>query len=270
MLRNNLVQRVLSAAVILVVAIPVTIVGGPWFWGFVLLVAGAAWWECVTMARLGGMHPFLLVGGVATLGICLLAAVPPPWRDLALLVTFGAVALAALFRRDYSGVLTDITYTLFGVFWIGWLAGYAIALRDVSGSVAGLDWLLAAIAVAIAADTGAYITGRALGRHLLCPRVSPKKTVEGLVGGLLAAAAVGVAAVLLALDRPWWQGALIGAAGGLAAVLGDLLESLVKRQLGVKDSSRLIPGHGGVLDRIDGLLFVIPVMAACVILIQSG
>src|SRR6185437_8658822 len=210
MLHNNLVQRTLSAAVILIVAIPVTIVGGPWFWGFVLLVAGAAWWECVTMGRTGGMHTFLIVGGVATLGICLLAAAPPPWRDLALLVTFGSVAVAALVRRDYTGVLADIAYTLFGVFWIGWLAGYAIALRDVSGSVAGLDWLLAAIAVTIATDTGAYVTGRALGRHLLCPRVSPKKTVEGLIGGLLAAAAVGGAAALLALDRPWWQGALIG------------------------------------------------------------
>jgi phosphatidate cytidylyltransferase len=270
MLRNNLVQRILSAVVILLVAIPVTIVGGPWFWGFVLLVAAAAWWECVTMGRQGGIHPFLVVGGIATLGICLLAAAPPPWRDLALLVTFGGVALTALVRSDYAGVLADIAYTLFGVLWIGWLAGYAIALRDAPGNVAGLDWLLAAIAVTIAADTGAYVTGRALGRRLLCPRVSPKKTVEGLIGGLLAAAAVGVAAALLALDRPWWQGALFGAAGGLAAVLGDLLESLVKRQLGVKDSSRLIPGHGGVLDRIDSLLFVIPVMAAYVILTQSG
>jgi phosphatidate cytidylyltransferase len=270
MLRNNLVQRVLSAAGILIIAIPVTIFGGPWFWGFVLLVAAAAWWECVTMGRKGGMHPFLIVGGVATLGICLLAAAPAPWRELALLVTLGGVALAALVKRDYTGVLADIAYTLFGVFWIGWLAGYAISLRDVSGSVAGLPWLLTAIAVTIAADTGAYIAGRALGRHPLCPRVSPKKTVEGLIGGLLAAAAVGVVAALMALDRPWWQGALVGTAGGLAAVLGDLLESLVKRQLGVKDSSRLIPGHGGVLDRIDGLLFVIPVMAACVILIQSG
>ncbi|HEY8744588.1 MAG TPA: phosphatidate cytidylyltransferase, partial [Chloroflexota bacterium] len=130
--------------------------------------------------------------------------------------------------------------------------------------------LLTAIAVTIAADTGAYATGRAVGRHLLCPRVSPKKTVEGLVGGLAAAALVGGGAAVLAWDRPVWLGAVVGVAGGAAAVLGDLLESLVKRQLGVKDSSRLIPGHGGVLDRIDGLLFVIPVMAACVMLIQSG
>ncbi|MGI8913759.1 MAG: phosphatidate cytidylyltransferase [Chloroflexota bacterium] len=270
MLHNNLVQRILSAAVILLVAIPVTVYGGPAFSLFVLVVAAAGWWECVTMGRAGGFRPFLLVGGVATLGVCVLAAAPAVWRDLALLAAFGGVVLAALRRRDYTAVLNDMAITLFGVVWIGWLAGYAIYLRGIAGGVNGLAWLLTAIAVTIAADSGAYFTGRALGRHLLSPRVSPKKTVEGLFGGLVAAAAVGAAAALLALGRPWWQGVLIGVAGGLAAVLGDLLESLVKRQLNVKDSSRLIPGHGGVLDRIDSLLFVIPVMAACVILIQSG
>ena len=270
MLHNNLVQRILSAAVILIVAIPVTIIGGPAFWLFVLVVAAAAWWECLTMGRAHGFRPFRVVGGVAVLGICLLGAVPAQWRDLALLVAFGAIALASVLRRDYTGVLVDIAYTCFGVLWIGWLAGYAIYLRNVSGSVPGLPWLLTAIAITIAADSGAYFSGRALGRHLLAPRVSPKKTIEGLAGGLLAAGIVGAAAALLALQQPWWLGALLGVVSGLAAVLGDLLESLVKRQFDVKDSSRLIPGHGGVLDRIDSLLFVIPVVAGCVILIQSG
>jgi phosphatidate cytidylyltransferase len=270
MLHSNLVQRILSAAVILIIVIPVTIVGGPWFWLLVLLVAAAAWWECVTMGRSRGLRPFRIVGGVAVLAICLLGAAPGQWRELGLLATFGAVVLAGLVRRDYTGVLGDIAYTLLGVLWIGWLAGYAIGLRDVTGNVDGLPWLLTALAITIAADSSAYFTGRALGRHLLAPRVSPKKTVEGLIGGLLGAGAVGAAAALLALRQPWWLGALLGVAGGLAAVLGDLLESLVKRQLDVKDSSRLIPGHGGVLDRIDGLLFVIPVVAAYVILIQSG
>ena len=270
MLHNNLVQRILRAAVILAVAVPVTVLGGPLFSLFVLIVVAAAWWEWATMGRTGRIRPFLVVGAISALGVCVFGAAPAGWRDLALLAAFGGIAVAALLRADYAGVLTDIAYTVLGVVWLGWLAGYAIFLRNVVGAANGLAWLLTGIAITIAADTGAYATGRALGRRLLVPRVSPKKTVEGLVGGLAIAALVGGAAALLALGRPGWQGALIGIAGGAAAVLGDLLESLLKRQLGVKDSSRLIPGHGGVLDRIDGLLFVIPVMAACVILIHSG
>jgi phosphatidate cytidylyltransferase len=269
-MQHNLVQRILSAVVILAVVVPVTTIGGPAYWVLVLAVTAVAWWECVTMGRAGGFQPFFIVGGVAALCLCLLAAAPPAWRDLALLAAFGAVALTALQRHDYKGVLADVAYTLACLIWIGWLAGYAIVVRDLPSPVNGLAWLLAAIAITIAADSGAYIVGRMTGKHLLCPRVSPKKTVEGLLGGLAAAAAIGVAAALLSLGLPAWQGLLIGIAGGLAAVLGDLFESLLKRQLAVKDSSRLIPGHGGVLDRIDGLLFVIPVMAACVMLIQSG
>ena len=270
MLRNNLLQRILSAAVILAIAIPVTLLGGPLFSLFVLLVVAVAWWEWVTMGRKGGLRPFLVIGAIAALAVCALETAPAGWRGLALFAAFGGIAIAALLRSDYVGILADVTYSLYGVLWLGWLAGYAIFLRDRVGAVNGLAWLLTGIAITIAADTGAYATGRAMGRHLLCPRVSPKKTVEGLVGGLAAAALVGGAAAFLALDRPVWLGALVGVAGGLAAVLGDLLESLVKRQLDVKDSSRLIPGHGGVLDRIDGLLFVIPVMAACVILTYGG
>lgn len=268
--QNNLAQRVLSAVVMLLVAAALIALGRYTLWLLVLGIAGVAWWEFVTMGRSAGRRPFMVVGGGATLGICLLAAAPPVWRDLALVGAFGAIALAALVRRDHTDLRVDIGYTIFGLFWIGWLAGYAIYLRDFAGPVSGLTWLLTAIVITIAADTGAYFTGRAFGRHLLAPQVSPKKTVEGLIGGLVAVAIVGGIAAPLALHLPWWQGAGIGLIGGLAAVLGDLLESAVKRRLGVKDSSALIPGHGGVLDRIDSLLFALPAITACVILIQSG
>lgn len=268
--RSNLAQRVLSAVVMLLVAAAMIAFSPYTLWLLVLGVAGVAWWEFVTMARSAGQRPFMLVGGAATVGICLLAAAPPVWRVLALVGALGAIALAALVRRDPTGLRADLGSTIFGLCWIGWLAGYAIYLRDFPGPVSGLIWLLTAIVITIAADTGAYFTGRAFGRHLLAPRVSPKKTVEGLIGGLVAVAIVGGGAAPLVLQLPWWQGVGIGLIGGLAAVLGDLLESVVKRRLGVKDSSTLIPGHGGVLDRIDGLLFAIPAITACVILIQSG
>lgn len=266
------------AVVLLAIAIPPVFLGGPWFFGLVLVAAALGWWEFAGMGRAAGLRPFFLVGGAATLGVCALSAAPPPWRDLALAVALGATSVAMLARPDYRGALADVAHSLLGVVWIGWLAGFALSLRlgggggaaGVGPDAAGLRWLLTAVAVTIASDTGAYATGRAVGRRPLCPRVSPKKTVEGLMGGLLAAALVGLAAAVLALHIPAWQGALVGLVGGGAAVLGDLAESLLKRQVGVKDSSRLIPGHGGLLDRMDSLLFAIPAVYACVMLIGGG
>jgi phosphatidate cytidylyltransferase len=124
-------------------------------------------------------------------------------------------------------------------------------------------WLLTAMAIVWAADTGAYFAGRKLGRRKLAPLISPNKTVEGLIGGVIAALVVGVAGALLAgataAQLP--LAALVALAACLASVVGDLFESLLKRHAGVKDSGHLIPGHGGILDRIDGVLAALPVFA---------
>jgi len=130
-----------------------------------------------------------------------------------------------------------------------------------SGAEMGHRWLLTALAIVWAADSGAYFAGRHFGRHKLAPRISPNKTIEGLLGGmvagLLAAAAFGAIAGATMAQMP----ALLGVAAVtvLASVLGDLFESLLKRQAGAKDSGNVIPGHGGVLDRIDGVLAALPV-----------
>lgn len=124
-------------------------------------------------------------------------------------------------------------------------------------------WLLAALAIVWAADSGAYFAGRKFGKHKLAPRVSPNKTIEGLVGGW-------VAGLLVALGLGWLAGVQLADVGGLllvatvavlASVLGDLFESLLKRHAGAKDSGSIIPGHGGVLDRIDGVLAALPIFA---------
>ena len=128
----------------------------------------------------------------------------------------------------------------------------------------GHRWLLTALAVVWAADTGAYFVGRKLGRHKLSPRVSPNKTIEGLAGGVVAGMAVGMAAAF------WLAGAtaaqlpavaLVALVAVLFSVIGDLFESLLKRHVGAKDSGQLIPGHGGILDRLDGVLAALPVFA---------
>lgn len=124
-------------------------------------------------------------------------------------------------------------------------------------------WLLTALMVVWAADSGAYFVGRRFGKHKLSPRISPNKTVEGLLGGLVAGIAVGVAGGLLAgaqpAQLPWV--ALMALLAVAASVIGDLYESLLKRHVGAKDSSNLLPGHGGILDRVDGVLAALPVFA---------
>lgn len=128
----------------------------------------------------------------------------------------------------------------------------------------GHRWLLTTIAVVWAADTGAYFSGRKFGKHKLAPRISPNKTIEGLIGGVVAGVLVGVAAAFWLAEAPVAQlpsVALVALAAVLFSVIGDLFESMLKRHAGVKDSGHLIPGHGGILDRLDGVLAALPVLA---------
>ncbi|MDE2639368.1 MAG: CDP-archaeol synthase, partial [Chloroflexota bacterium] len=140
--------------------------------------------------------------------------------------------------------------------YIGWLGSFIVLLRELPQ---GEEWLLLAVAAGMATDTGAFAVGKLLGRRPMAPRISPRKTIEGGVGGLL----VGFAAVLLInllpdLQIAVWKMVLLGIALPLMATAGDLAESVIKRALDVKDFSQLVPGHGGVLDRLDSLLFVVP------------
>ena len=132
----------------------------------------------------------------------------------------------------------------------------------------GSAWLLLLLAAVWGYDSGAYLIGRWLGRHRLVERISPSKTVEGLAGGLVAATLTsGIVSVLVGLDP--WHALLLGPLLGLAAQAGDLAESLVKRAAGRKESGHLVPGHGGILDRIDSFLFAAPVLVAYALLVAG-
>ena len=152
-------------------------------------------------------------------------------------------------------------FLLLGPVYIGFLLGHGLAMRDLSGGDGDLGraWLLFTLLVVFACDTGAFAVGRLAGRHRMAPRVSPNKTWEGAAGGL--AASVGVALLVgLAFDLtvPLWQQALIGAVASVAAQVGDLFESALKRAANVKDSGSIMPGHGGILDRMDSILLALP------------
>lgn len=161
-------------------------------------------------------------------------------------------------KRNLSSTLTDASVTLMGVFYVGWLMGHLILIREVGG---GEDLILFLLLVTWAGDAGAYYFGKAFGRRPLAPRVSPNKTIEGALGGL----ASGVAVVwlgqqiflpMLSMGEVVFLGLFLGVLG----MFGDLTESMFKRSAGIKDSGGWIPAHGGLLDKVDSLLFTAPAL----------
>lgn len=169
---------------------------------------------------------------------------------IGLLVTAGGVAVWRLgdgatdYRRDVSASVLIALY-------VPLLAGFAVLLAHPSD---GAGRVLAFVGTVVCSDTGGYASGVLFGRHPLAPRVSKAKTWEGFTGSVLACCIAGSLLVALTFHHPWWKGALFGAAIALTATLGDLGESMIKRDLGIKDMGRLLPGHGGIMDRLDSLL----------------
>jgi phosphatidate cytidylyltransferase len=165
-------------------------------------------------------------------------------------------------RQD---VVRNLSFTVLFGLWVGFLASYAVLLVNLP---AGVVAVLAVVGAAILTDVGGYAFGVAFGRHKVAPSVSPNKTWEGLIGGLLVAV-VGVMIVLPLVDDTFGMlaAAVIALTCGLAGFVGDLIESMFKRDLGVKDLGQVLPGHGGVLDRVDGILLALPVGYYMVVLL---
>jgi phosphatidate cytidylyltransferase len=176
----------------------------------------------------------------------------------ALLVAFALTVLATIFWRMPKGSAGFVRDTSAGVFvsaYVPLLAGFAIllALPD-DGSWRAVTFFV----VTVASDTGGYAVGVLFGKHPMAPTISPKKSWEGFAGSAVACIVAGTLCVVYFLDGHWWAGALVGAVAVMAATLGDLGESMIKRDLGIKDMSNLLPGHGGIMDRLDSLLATAP------------
>ena len=252
---TGVVLAALVAGIFLGGTIPVAVL--------LLVVLGLAAAEAYAAFRTVGAHPATILGIVAvlTLGVAVYNKGQNAFGAVTvLLLIFGFVwYLSAEQKID---VLDGLGATVFVYVWIGVLGTYSLLLIA-PGSFAhhhGLAYLFGAIILAIANDTGALFIGRWLGRHSLSRSLSPNKTIEGTIGATIITLIVG--ALALPLIHPWTLTHGLEASVALAVVipLGDLFESLVKRTLGVKDMGRLLPGHGGLLDRIDGLLFAMPTM----------
>ncbi len=216
--------------------------------------------ELFFQLRKAGLHPSTLLGITAAasmpLSVYYRGAQAYP-MVIALTVIFGAIWF--IVGAETHKPTLNMALTLFGVGWVGVLGSFAVLLFNAPG-IDGHGLLLAAIVVAVAADTGAYAIGSAIGERPLHP-ASKGKTWEGTIGGI--ATAVAAALVLWLLNQtPFqdnvWHAIAVGVVGGVLGPIGDLTESIIKRDIGIKDMGTLIPGHGGVLDRVDGILFVLP------------
>ena len=178
------------------------------------------------------------------------------WIVLFVVVSFVIVwrLVAQMISKDgrtYGDVLADAVVGGFVQIYVPFLAGVALILLKQEG---GQWWVLSFVAIAVAADTGAYASGLAFGRHPMAPKISPKKTWEGFAGAVAASLIAGTLLAIFLLDLPWWAGLIFGASILLSATLGDLGESMLKRDIGIKDMSSWLPGHGGLLDRLDSIL----------------
>ncbi len=184
-----------------------------------------------------------------------------------LLVTFGLTCIGLLVWRvadGDAGAARDLGGAFLVTLYPGLLAGFAILMVAPSDGSRRIIFFLLVTALS---DIGGYAVGVMLGRHLMAPSLSPKKSWEGFAGSVLASAGVGAAGLTLLLDGPWWAGALMGAAAAATATMGDLIESSIKRDLGIKDMGALLPGHGGLMDRLDSLVVVAPLVWAMLLFV---
>ena len=154
------------------------------------------------------------------------------------------------------GFVRDVTTGVFLIGYVPLLAGFAILL--VRPEADGPQRVVTFFLVVVASDVGGYVVGVLFGKHPMAPTISPKKSWEGFAGSTLACIGAGIGSVVWLLDGHWWVGAIVGAVAVLTATVGDLAESMIKRDLGIKDMSNLLPGHGGVMDRLDSLLATAP------------
>jgi phosphatidate cytidylyltransferase len=269
-------ERVVSAAILVPPLVLVMLLGGPWIAALVAVLTAIAGVEVFRLLRAAGYPSLAGLGTLLAVAVVADAAVPGLVEASGLvLIAIGAVliAIGAFASQDPRVGLATWMTTAFGALYVALLAfvvrlGHAAPPLPETAPLAALGaergWILLLVLAVWAYDTGAYFAGRRFGRRRFLSHISPSKTYAGLAGGLVASTAA-VALMLQALGEPAAGGLLLGPLVGLAAQGGDLAESMLKRAAGAKDSSNLIPCHGGMLDRIDSFLFAAPVVMLYVV-----
>lgn len=268
---HNLKQRVITAlygAPFLIAAVwfdePL-----PWFTIFLAFWGAMAVFEFYRLVS-SKVQPLTYLGITAT--VLLIASPQFDYVWVKPLILTSAIVLSLLWslaRRQKGEAFAGWAWTMGGMLYIGWLLSYFAALRDLE---AGRNWVFLTLFTIAATDTAAFFVGRTFGKHKLALNISPNKTWEGAIAGSIAAILISLVFTIpaLHLNLSYWQAPLLGLMVSVFAQLGDLTKSLFKRNMGVKDSSNLLKGHGGFLDRLDSILFGSLVVYFYVILIAGG
>jgi phosphatidate cytidylyltransferase len=276
---GNLARRILTAAFLVPPVLWVSYVGGFPFVLVVILFIGFGVNEFYDFISAKGARPQRLLGTLAAAAVPLVVWLGSAFVATSLMTAFLlGIMILQLRKGEVSEAIASVSETFFGVFYVGWLLAHAVSLRMIDRQLAnyGLDadpqvgffYMVFSLVCAVLCDAGAYFVGRKLGRRRLAPAISPGKTVEGAFGGLAIGALGGVLAKCafetvipgdLARDLSFTASILLGLVISAAAIAGDLVESLLKRDAHLKDAGWILPGMGGVLDRIDSALLAIPV-----------
>jgi len=252
-------QRVVTAAIVIPLVISLIWFGDPWFSVFIAAVVLLGTFEFYRASgNLDRRQPLVYLGLLWALAL----ALSPHYKTtsvLPMVITTATVMSLVwlLFRSPQEDAFRDWAWVVAGVLYVGWLLGYWLNLRILPD---GRGWVYLAMFTTFANDTGAFFIGRTCGKRKLVSAISPAKTWEGAFGGLLIAVVVTVAISripILFSSSPleYWQAILLGCLISVFAQLGDLVESLLKRNMRIKESGKLLPGHGGILDRFDSLIF---------------
>jgi phosphatidate cytidylyltransferase len=269
-------QRAISAAVLVPPLIAILLLGGPWIVVAVVIATGLAAIEVFALLRGAGYPSIPALGLVLAVGLVLDGATPSVLEGSGvMLIAIGVIlaAVGAFTRSDPREGLPIWFATVFGALYVA-LLGFVVRLGTAGPelpsnaplAVLGAErgWILLLVLGVWAYDTGAYLVGKRFGHARFLTHISPSKTYAGLIGGLVACTAV-VTAIVVGLGQPIGAGLVLGPLLGLSAQAGDLAESMLKRAAGAKDSGTLIPGHGGILDRVDSFLFAAPVVTLYVL-----
>jgi len=247
--RSDLGARVLAAIPAVIFAVAIVVAGRWWFAAGLVLLGWVMLHEAFLLLDAG--HPIRLAGFLGVAGLIVAARQGGPDAVLGAFVAAFPLIFVVGLAQVRAGA-PGLAVTVFALAWIGLPLAHAVMLRD---AVHGGGVVAVVLVATFAGDTGAYFVGRAVGRTPLAPSISPNKTLEGLLGGAVAAI---LGAEAVGLYQDWlsgWDALALGAAVAVAAPLGDLFESYVKRDRGVKDAGRLFGAHGGALDRLDAVLF---------------
>lgn len=256
-------QRIITGVIAAALFIPFVIYGGVPFAILMSIIAIIGFYELLKMK---GISITSVPGILGTLALLVLV-VPNEWSvkvveflqfESALMIVYGIAALLLIYIVLVKNKMTfdEIGFILLGAFYVGLGFHYFIETRFI-----GLEFVVFVLLVVWTTDSGAYFVGRKIGKNKLWPEISPKKTIEGFVGGIVIAVCFAIAMQLLyPFASSWIQLIIVTIIASIVGQMGDLVESAIKRHYGVKDSGNILPGHGGILDRFDSLLFVVPLL----------